>query len=184
MSRTWGPAPTPWESHTWAQGAASPPPCLPQNSVSQKLFGVTERLFGSTEGMRGTFLYSVPKTRNKYICHSLGWVVAVDFGDKWHHMFLGALWGHFSTLCKAHERLSQGLYCQTTDRPAGHQCFLVPSGRHQQSMPRRGTAQGLCRAREAKNTCCSSRGACYLTDTQRHMKIILLNLKVLDHVSM
>lgn len=89
MSRTWGPAPTPWESHTWAQGAASPPPCLPQNSVSQKLFGVTERLFGSTEGMRGTFLYSVPKTRNKYICHSLGWVVAVDFGD------IICFWVHF-----------------------------------------------------------------------------------------
>lgn len=108
MSGTWGPAPTPWKGHTWAQGMASPPPCVPQKSVPQKLFRVTERLFGNTKGMRGTFLYSVPKTRNKYFWRSLEWVVAVDFGDKWYHMFPGALWGHFSTLCKAHKRLSQG----------------------------------------------------------------------------
>lgn len=56
---------THWEGCTWAEGAASPPPCLPQKSVPQKLFGVTERLFGSTNGMKRTILHSVPQNKKQ-----------------------------------------------------------------------------------------------------------------------
>lgn len=74
--------------HLGQEDTFSISPCL-----SWKLFGVTETFFGSTTGMKGTNLYSVPKT-------SSGWVVAVDLGDMWYLMFLGVLRGRFSTSWK------------------------------------------------------------------------------------
>lgn len=76
--------------------------CLPQKSVPQDLFGVVKRLIGSTKGMKGAILHSIPKTINKCFWLSLRWVVAVSLGAMCYLMFLDALWGHFSALCRAH----------------------------------------------------------------------------------